>query len=140
MKLPKLRKEKRNLLNPTTDDFSERTFFPYYFEKIPAINISEDKKNYKIEIAVPGFDKKDIKIEFDNNLLIISSEKEKEKKSSKKNWLKQEYSYSSFCRRIPLPEGIDENKIKAKIRNGVLTIKVGKQEGFNTVQKKIEVK
>lgn len=145
MKLPKLKKAKRQLRPVSVDHFFDNSLFdtsflPDFTLKNPAINISENKKDYEIEIALPGFDKKDVKIEIEDNVLVISSEKEIENKKSKKNWLKHEYSYSSFERRIPLPEGADENKITAKMKNGILTVKTGKKEGFETVQKKIEVK
>ena len=141
MKLLRFNKNRNKSLPQTiNNNFADISLFSESFLRFPSINISEDKKKYKIEVAVPGFDKKDIKVETENNFLIISSEKKAENKKSGKNLLKQEYSYSSFRRVIRIPENADENKIKAKMKNGVLKISISKKEGIEMPERKIEVK
>lgn len=96
--------------------------------KVPSVNITEDEKEYKVELAAPGLEKKDFKISVENNMLIISSEKEEEKKEEKKNYTRKEFSYSSFSRSFQLPEDVLADKIDAKYENGVLKLSVPKKE------------
>ncbi len=111
----------------------------FYTDMLPSVNISDGKKEYKMQIALPGFDKKDVNIELKNNCVILTSEKKYENEEKDKNWLRKEYSYSSFRRIFRLPEGTDENKIKAKMKNGVLSLTIGKKKEFVNENKKISV-
>ena len=90
---------------------------------LPTIN-----KNFKIELAAPGFDKKDFKVETDNGMLTISSEKEKEEKEDTENYRRREFSFSSFRRSFQLPENSIQDKIEAKYENGVLKLTLPKKE------------
>src|SRR6202008_3173174 len=67
-------------------------------ETIPSINITEDKENYKIEMAAPGLKKEDFNIDVEGNLLTISCEKKSEIKEGNDtdNYSRREYNYSSF--------------------------------------------
>jgi HSP20 family protein len=96
--------------------------------RIPSVNITEGDKNFKIELAAPGFDKKDFKVETDNGMLTISSEKEKEEKEDTENYRRREFSYSSFRRSFQLPENSIQDKIEAKYENGVLKLTLPKKE------------
>lgn len=106
---------------------------------IPNANIYENEKDYKIKLAVPGLEKKDMKIEVDNGILTISGEKEEEKKEEKGNYRRREFTYNSFCRSFTLPENSLPDKIDAKYENGILNLSIPKKE--ITVQKpKKEIK
>lgn len=96
--------------------------------KVPSVNITENEKDYKIELAAPGLEKKDFKIEVENNTLSISSEKKEEKKEESKNFKRREFSYNSFCRSFRLPENILGEKIDAKYENGILKLSVPKKD------------
>lgn len=89
---------------------------------IPAVNITEEKDEYKVSLAVPGMKKDDFKIDVDGNLLTISSEKEASKEEKDKKFTRKEYNYSSFSRTFTLPDEIDKEKIEAKYDEGVLRI------------------
>jgi HSP20 family protein len=95
---------------------------------LPSVNITEDEKNFKFELAAPGLEKKDFKVETDNGTLTISSEKEKESKEEKENYCRREFSYSSFSRSFQLPENSLPEKIDAKYENGVLKLTLPKKE------------
>jgi HSP20 family protein len=95
---------------------------------LPEANIVENKKEYQIELAVPGLDKKDFNIEMKNGMLTISAEKEEETKSEDKNYLSREFSYSSLYRSFVLPDNLLADKIDAKYENGVLKLKLPKSE------------
>lgn len=89
---------------------------------IPAVNITEEKDEYKVSLAVPGMKKDDFKIDVDGNLLTVSSEKEESKEEKDKKFTRKEYNYSSFSRTFTLPDEINKEKIEAKYEDGVLRI------------------
>lgn len=93
---------------------------------IPSVNISDNDKSFEINIAVPGLKKKDIKIELNDNCLVISSEKEYKNIEKSKNWMRKEYGYASFQRIFQLPENAKPDKIKAKMKKGILHITIEK--------------
>ena len=81
-----------------------------------------------VELAAPGLEKKDFKIELENQVLTVSSEKEEEKKEETKNFKRREFSYNSFSRSFQLPEDVLSDKIDAKYENGILKLSVPKKE------------
>lgn len=95
---------------------------------LPSVNVTEDEKQFKLELAAPGLERKDFKVEVDNGLLCICSEKEEEKKEEKKNYTRREYSYKGFSRNFTLPENCLADKIDAKYENGILNITLPKKE------------
>ncbi|MDD4727774.1 MAG: Hsp20/alpha crystallin family protein [Dysgonamonadaceae bacterium] len=97
---------------------------------IPSVNIADIDKAFEVNVALPGLDKKDIKIEVQNDCLVVSSEKQYENEEKNKNWMRREYGYASFERRFQLPTSADQNKIEAEMKNGVVSIKVAKKKGY----------
>ena len=96
---------------------------------LPAVNIKENADAFKVEMAVPGFDKKDFKINLDHNVLTISSEKKVENEHKNgEHYTCREYSYQSFSRSFTLPEAANGDKISAKYDNGILNIEIPKRE------------
>ena len=96
--------------------------------RIPNSNIVENEKDFKIELAAPGLERKDFKVEVDNNILTISAEKEEEKKEDRKNYRRREFSYNSFSRSFTLPENSVPDRIDAKYENGILRLTLPKKE------------
>jgi HSP20 family protein len=107
----------------------------------PAINVIETDKKFKVEIAAPGMTKDDFRVELNaDNQLIVCMEKrcdegdkkdccmEKDCDSDEKHqYLRHEFSYAS-CRQVfNLPESIDRDHITAKMKHGVLHIKLPKK-------------
>lgn len=101
----------------------------------PQINVIETDKKFKLEIAAPGMSKDDLRIELNgDNQLVVSLEKEEDKADGKEcaekhHYLRREFSYTSFRQVFNLPENIDREAIKAKMKHGVLCIKLPKREG-----------
>lgn len=97
---------------------------------VPSVNYRETPKEFILEVAAPGLERKDFKLEIDNNTLCISAEKEEKKEESEKGngYFRKEYSYNSFSRSFALPENIKEGAIDAKYENGILTVTVPKQK------------
>ncbi len=106
---------------------------------IPSVNIADVDKAFEVSVALPGLDKKDVKIEIHNDCLIVSSEKQYEKEEKNKNWMRREYGYASFQRKFQLPESADQDRIQAEMKNGVLSIKVAKKAGYIETKKQIVV-
>ena len=103
-----------------------------FFEEdslMPAMNVKEHKDDFEIEIAVPGFNKKDFEVTIDGNILNISGEKKEEKDEKDEDYTCKEFSYKSFKRSSTLPESIDlDQDVKAKYKDGILQIKLLKKE------------
>ena len=95
---------------------------------MPAVNIKEDEKRFTLELAIPGMDKKDLKIEINEDLLTISSESKNEKEDSYDGFKRREFSYSSFCRSFYLPENVNRDEIEANYKDGILTVGLPKQK------------
>lgn len=98
---------------------------------IPSINVVENENNFEIEVAAPGFNKKDFNVSIDENILTISAENKKDLKEEKDEgkFTRQEFYYNSFERSFTLPQSIDLDKeISAKYKNGVLRIHLEKLE------------
>lgn len=115
------------------DDFFGKDLLSNFFNyksgfTTPAVNIVESKNDFKIEVAVPGVNKKDLKIDIHNNLLTISSEKEEKKEEKGEKFMRREFSYCSFKRSFSLPDTIDADQIKASYDDGVLAIQIPKKE------------
>jgi len=95
---------------------------------VPTANITETSKEYKVELAAPGLDRKDFKVEVRNHTMTITAEKEEEKKENDAGYSRREYSFNSFSRSFTLPENIRDGDIDAKYENGVLRIVIPKQK------------
>ena len=108
------------------DDFFP--VLPNRTSSMPAVNIREDEKNYILELAVPGIDKKDLKIDINEDVLTISSETKSETEESKDGYKRKEFSYSSFCRSFYIPENVNREKIEANYKDGILSVGLPKQE------------
>ena len=100
---------------------------------LPAVNLIENKNSFSIEIAAPGFDKKDFLIELDNYNLTVSLEKEV---NENVKYFKKEFDYSSFTRSFKLPKYADLNKIDAEYKNGILHLSVYKKKEAIALPKK----
>ena len=96
---------------------------------VPAVNISETDKEFKLCIAAPGLEKKDFKIDAYDDMLTISAEKQKEEKVEENGrFNRREYNYSSWSRSFTLPENCNFGKIDAEYKNGELRILIPKME------------
>lgn len=96
---------------------------------VPSVNIKETANSYEMEVAAPGLNKNDFKVELDNDMLVISAHKEMkmEDKDENGNYTRKEFSYESFQRSFQLPEDlVIKDKITAKYQDGILHVAVPK--------------
>ena len=127
-----IRRTNNDLFPTFFDDFFGKDMFNTRLANsassfMPAVNIREDENAYSIELAAPGLDKKDFKLELDNDLLTIAYEK-KEEKEEKGEYTKREFSFQSFKRSFNLPKTVESNKIEANYVDGVLNLEIPKKE------------
>jgi HSP20 family protein len=104
----------------------------------PSVDISETDSEYLVKAEVPGIDKKDVKVTVQDHLLTLQGERKQEKEEKGRRFHRVERSYGSFFRTFEIPEGVDESKLKAEFKDGVLTVHLPKTE--KAVSKAIEVK
>ena len=97
---------------------------------LPAVNIRENADAFEVEMAAPGMTKEDFKIELDNNMLTISSEKKtRNEEKDGDRYTRREFSYQSFQRSFQLPKDVvDAEKIQARYDNGLLHLVIPKKE------------
>jgi HSP20 family protein len=96
---------------------------------IPSVNIKENENEFEVEMAAPGMAKDDFKIELNNSVLTISSEKQSENETKEgKNVTRREFSYQSFSRSFTLPAIVETDRITAKYENGILRVNIPKKE------------
>lgn len=97
---------------------------------LPSVNIKETSDGFVVEMAAPGMSKEDFRIELDNEMLKISSEKQTEQEVKEgERYTRREFSYQSFQRSFHLPKNVvDVGKINAKYENGLLCILIPKRE------------
>lgn len=96
---------------------------------LPAVNVKETDDDYILEVAAPGMSKKDFKINFQNNVLTISSEKQEEKDEKEDSYTRREFCYQSFQRSFTVPHNdVDSEKISAAYADGILSVKLPKRE------------
>ena len=98
---------------------------------VPSTNISDDETAFELSIALPGLDKKDVKIEVQGNTLIISGEKTQSEEINDKHWVRHEFVHNSFYRAFDIPLNADVERINAKMKNGLLQVKIAKKEKVN---------
>ena len=108
--------------NAPLDEF----FLPGKVMNVPAVNVNETEKEFRLNIAAPGLDKKDFRVEAMDDMLTISCEKEKEEKDETGRYNRREYNYSSWSRSFTLPENCVTGQINAEYKNGELMIMIPK--------------
>jgi len=111
-------------------DWTDRNFATLG-SNLPSVNLKETDTHLEVELAAPGMKREDFKVEIDNNMLMISSEKEEEieEKNKKDNYVRKEFNYQSFYRSFYLPDTVDENKIEANYKDGILKVVIAKKPG-----------
>lgn len=94
----------------------------------PRVNIVESNDDFRLEMQVPGFDKKDLKIEMVDDTLTIRGEHTEEQQNEDTRWTRREFSRTSFERSFVMPQSVKADAIKADYMNGVLKLTIPKSE------------
>jgi HSP20 family protein len=121
-------------LNETTQQLFEDVFgkdFPMKAQGwAPAVNVAETKDDFTVTAELPGMKTEDVTVDFTDGILTISGDKvdEKMEKEDDRTYYMWERRYGKFQRTLPFPGGIDDKKIAAEFKNGVLTVHLPKTE------------
>ncbi len=110
------------------------------FSGMPAVDVSETEKGYKVVAELPGMDEKNIEVKIASGMLTIKGEKQEEKEEEKQDYYVRERSFGSFERTFPVPDGVDLNNVDASFKKGVLTVTLPKTAEAQKAEKKITVK
>ena len=105
----------------------------------PRVDVAETDKAFEIQVAVPGFDKKDFNIDLNEGRLTISGERKFKDEKKEKNYHAIQTEYGKFSKTFQLPKNIKEDKISASYENGILGLTIPKNE-VKKLASKIEVK
>ena len=95
---------------------------------LPKVNIKETADAFMVEMAVPGLKKSDFHLDLDNQVLSISTETKDENEHQEENYTRREFGYSAFKRTFNLPESVNDEKINANYKDGILSILLPKKE------------
>ena len=135
-----MRRYEQNWLPEIFNDFFANDWMTRTNATAPAINVIEDDKDYKVEVAAPGMNKEDFKVNVtDDNYLVLTMEKKNESKDEdkKRKYLRREFSYHKFEQSLALPENANKDEIKATVNDGILTIAIPK---IKTTEKQPAIK
>lgn len=97
-------------------------------EWIPVVDVMETDEEFQIRAELPGVEKKDVKLSVENGVLLIAGHREQEKEEKGKRYHKIERAYGSFARSFTMPDTVDDQKVAAEFKNGVLTVRLPKSE------------
>ncbi len=106
----------------------------------PRLDETEDDKAFHVKIELPGMDQEDVDITLSDGLLIIRGEKKQEEEDRGKDFYRSERTFGAFRRTLPIPVDVDESKIEASFKKGVLNITLPKTEEAKRKIKHITVK
>lgn len=128
---------------PAFFDLDIENFFDNFYDlfnpQTIKIDMKETEKEYIIEADLPGYDKNNIEIHHEGNMLTISGKQDEIVEEKHENYIHRERRRGSFSRTIPLPENIEADKIKASYNNGVLRLVLPKINPSKPQGRKIEI-
>ena len=117
---------------PSLSDFSKR---------MPLLDMADRGDHYELQVEVPGIDKDKINVKATTNAVEISAEQSNQSEEQRKDYVYSERVSNSFYRMIPFPEHVVPSKIDAKFNNGIVTIKLPKDNSAKDKQTtKVEIK
>jgi len=103
----------------------------------PSVDIYETDSEIMVQAELPGVDRKDIALQLENNVLTLKGDRRFEKETNQENYHRIERSYGGFSRAFTIPTIVDEDKIRADYKDGILKIALPKKEQVKAKQIKI---
>jgi HSP20 family protein len=104
----------------------------------PSVDISEDDKEYAVKAELPEVKKEDVKVNVENGVLTITGERKFEKEEKNKKYHRIERTYGNFTRSFTLPDAVKADKVSAEFKDGVLHVRLPKDESAKP--KSVEIK
>jgi len=108
------------------------------FDFVPRVDVSENDKEVLVKAELPGLEEKEVEVSLSNGQLLISGEKKDEREEKDKSYHLVERSYGSFSRAVDVGP-VDEDKVKASFKNGILTVNLPKREEDRAKKVKIKI-
>jgi HSP20 family protein len=122
-----------------TPNFAAQTQSGKLATRTPAVNIVESEVGFRLEVAAPGLQKENFKLNLENNLLTVSATIEAKTEETTEKHTHQEFCFGSFSRSFTLPNSIDGEQINATYNDGILKIALPKKEEAKKYPRAIEV-
>lgn len=107
--------------------------------RFPAVDIRDEGDHYLVEMDLPGLSKEDVEVMVGEGVMDITAKREERKEESNEGYIRRERGFVSFHRRLNLPDDAAEEKLEAKLEDGVLRIRVNKTKAGIEKRKKVEV-
>lgn len=107
---------------------------------LPALDVSETDEAVRVQAELPGVEPAEVDISLSDDLLTIRGEKKAEKEEIERDYHRIERSYGSFSRTVRLPAAVDQEKVEATFKDGILSVILPKREEARTRKVKVEVK
>ena len=105
---------------------------------VPAMNVKETDDHFELEIAAPGFNKKDFDVSIDNGVLKIQAENKEEMEKKENDYTRKEFNYTSFFRSFTLPETVNvDEMIDATYKRGILKFVLNKLHVDESTPKRV---
>ena len=124
--------------------FGDRPFRTFEDENLsfaewaPAVDIQETEKEYLVKADLPEVKKEDVKVEYEDGILTVQGERKLEKEEKGKTFHKIERGYGKFVRRFALPTEVDQAKVSAEFKEGVLNVHLPKSpNGKHAIEVKV---
>ena len=145
--LPSLWRKRDSDIVPSLDNFLDKFFYGWpAFESnydltwSPNVDINETDNDFILDVELPGIDKKDIKVEVKDDVLLISGERRQEKKTENAKSSRIERHYGKYERTFRLPDTVLTDNLAAKYKDGILTLTLPKTEKVKPKEIAVEVK
>ncbi len=106
---------------------------------IPPVDVYEDEQGLRLKLEVPGIEEKDLDIRIENNVLTVRGERKLEKEEKEENFHRIERRYGSFVRSFSLPNTVDQERVSADYKNGVVTLTLAKKAEAKPKQIKVGI-
>ena len=120
------------LLHPLETAYEAESFRPF-------INMNESDSEYIVSMDLPGVDKKDVEVNFSEGIVTVIGERKQNHQGKNNSCIWQETSNGTFRRSFELSNSVQDDKIKARFKNGVLNITIPKAKKVSPSVKKIAV-
>ena len=131
--LPELHRRMNNLFDDFFADFERSALGPVFehgwshgLAGLPRMDVEETEKEIVVTADLPGLEEKDVQVTVDEEALTIRGERKEDREEKRKDYHLVERSFGSFHRTLPLPAGVDREKVKAALKKGVLTVTLPK--------------
>ncbi|MBF0539140.1 MAG: Hsp20/alpha crystallin family protein [Nitrospirae bacterium] len=138
--LRSIQRDMNELFGDFWGDFEVAPFGRHWGGFEPRLNVTEDDREVKVSAELPGLDEKDIDVSLTKDSLTIKGEKKEEKEEKATGYYRVERSYGTFSRTVTLPCEIDQDKVEASFKKGVLVITLPKTAEACSEKKKITIK